>query len=114
MSGPRPASITLSERQRYLLEHLRRCQAVPVRLARRVAVLLALADDPCLPRAAARPRLPRRSVRLSRRPAACPPPPPPCAPPAPPSASGATAGSAPPTACAPPKRAVRAGLARSD
>jgi len=49
-----------------LLEHLRRCQAVPVRLARRVAVLLALADDPCLQRAAASLRLTRVSVRLWR------------------------------------------------
>lgn len=66
MSGPRPASITLSARQRSLLGHLRRCQAVSVRLARRVAVLLALADDPCLARAASRLRLTRVSVRLWR------------------------------------------------
>jgi len=66
MSGPRPASILLSERQRSLLEHLRRCQAVSVRLARRVAVLLALADDPCLQRAASSLRLTRVSVRLWR------------------------------------------------
>jgi putative transposase len=56
-------SITLSERQRSLLEHLRRCQSVSVRLARRVAVLLALADDPCLQRAASGLRLTRVSVR---------------------------------------------------
>jgi putative transposase len=66
MSGPRPASIILSERQRSLLEHLRRCQAVPVRLARRAAILLALADDPCLQRAASDLRLTRVSVRLWR------------------------------------------------
>jgi putative transposase len=66
MSGPRPASITLSERQRSLLEHLRRCQTTSVRLARRVAVLLALADDPCLERVASGLRLTRVSVRLWR------------------------------------------------
>jgi len=66
MSGPRPASLTLSERQRSLLEHLGRCQAVSVRLARRVAVLLALADDPCLERVASGLRLTRVSVRLWR------------------------------------------------
>jgi putative transposase len=66
MSGPRPASITLSARQRAALEHLGRCQTTPVRLARRVAVLLALADDPCLEAAAEALRLTRVSVRLWR------------------------------------------------
>jgi len=66
MSGPRPASITLSSRQRAALEHLRRCQTASVRLARRVAVLLALADDPCLERVAAGQGLTRVSVRLWR------------------------------------------------
>jgi putative transposase len=66
MSGPRPASITLSARQRSLLEHLRRCQTASVRLARRVAVLLALADDPCLERVASDQGLTRVSVRLWR------------------------------------------------
>jgi Homeodomain-like domain len=66
MSGPRPASITLSARQRAALEHLGRCQAASVRLVRRVGVLLALADDPCLERVAADLGLTRVSVRLWR------------------------------------------------
>ena len=66
MSGPRPASITLSSRQRAARKHLRRCQSASVRLARRVAVLLALADDPCLERVAAGQGLTRVSVRLWR------------------------------------------------
>lgn len=66
MSGPRPASITLSARQRSLLEHLRRCQTASVRLVRRVGVLLALADDPCLEAVAKGQGLTRVSVRLWR------------------------------------------------
>ena len=66
MSGPRPASITLSARQRAALEHLGRCQTASVRLVRRAAVLLALADDPCLQRVAADQGLTRVSVRLWR------------------------------------------------
>jgi putative transposase len=66
MSGPRPASITLSERQRSALEHLSRCQTASVRLVRRPGVLLALADDPCLERVAADQGLTRVSVRLWR------------------------------------------------
>jgi putative transposase len=66
MGGPRPASITLSARQRSLLEHLRRCQTASVRLARRVGVLLALADDPCLERVSQGQGLTRVSVRLWR------------------------------------------------
>jgi putative transposase len=66
MSGPRPASITLSARQRSALEHLRRCQTTSVRLARRVGILLALADDPCLEDVAKAQGLTRVSVRLWR------------------------------------------------
>src|SRR5262249_57999449 len=66
MSGPRPVSITLSVRQRGALEQLSRCQTAHVRLARRVAVLLALASDPCLERVAADQGLTRVSVRLWR------------------------------------------------
>jgi putative transposase len=66
MSGPRPASITLSARQRAALEHLGRCQTASVRLVRRAGVLLALADDPCLERVAADQGLTRVSVRLWR------------------------------------------------
>jgi Homeodomain-like domain len=66
MSGPRPASVTLSARQRSWLEHLGRCQTASVRLARRVNVLLALADDPCLEKVAQSQGLTRVSVRLWR------------------------------------------------
>jgi len=66
MSGPRPASITLSPRQRAALEHLRRCQTASVRLVRRVNVLLALAGDPCLEKVAHSQGLTRISVRLWR------------------------------------------------
>jgi hypothetical protein len=66
MSGPHPASITLSARQRAALAHLGRCQTTSVRFARRVAVLLALADDPCLQRVATGQGLTRVSVRLWR------------------------------------------------
>ena len=66
MSGPRPASITLSARQRAALEHLSRCQTASVRLVRRAGVLLALADDPCLERVASDQGLTRVSVRLWR------------------------------------------------
>jgi putative transposase len=66
MSGPRPVSITLSARQRSLLEHLRRCQTAEVRLIRRVLVILALAANPCLEAVAKDQRLTRVSVRLWR------------------------------------------------
>jgi putative transposase len=66
MSGPRPASVTLSARQRAALEHLSRCQTASVRLVRRAGVLLALADDPCLERVATAQGLTRVSVRLWR------------------------------------------------
>jgi len=66
MSGPRPASITLSARQRAALQHLSRCQTASVRLVRRADVLLALADDPCLEKVAQGQGLTRVSVRLWR------------------------------------------------
>jgi putative transposase len=66
MSGPRPASITLSPRQRAALEHLGRCQTASVRLVRRANVLLALAGDPCLEAVAQGQGLTRVSVRLWR------------------------------------------------
>jgi len=66
MSGPRPASIVLSVRQRAVLEHLCRCPTASARLVRRAGVLLALADDPCLQRVATGQGLTRVSVRLWR------------------------------------------------
>jgi putative transposase len=44
MPGPKPLSVTLSEKQRGLLEHLSRRQTSPHRLVRRVQTILAAAD----------------------------------------------------------------------
>jgi putative transposase len=65
MSVP-PRAVELSDRQRRLLEQIHKRQTAPVRLARRVSVLLALADDPCLESVAQRLALTRVSVRLWR------------------------------------------------
>src|SRR5262245_56274631 len=66
MSGPHPVGVTLRARQGDALEHLCRCQTASVRLARRAGILLALADDPCLEKAARALHLTRVSVRLWR------------------------------------------------
>jgi putative transposase len=66
MSGPPPATIELSTRQRALLEQLRHRQTAPQRLVRRVLVLLALATNPCLQATARDLGLSRISVRLWR------------------------------------------------
>src|SRR4051812_9600365 len=66
MSGPPPATINLSTRQRVLLEQLRHRQTAPQRLVRRVLVLLALAANPCLQTTARNLGLNRISVRLWR------------------------------------------------
>ena len=66
MSGPPPATIDLSTRQRALLESLRHRQTAPQRLVRRVLILLALAADPCLQTTARNLGLNRISVRLWR------------------------------------------------
>jgi putative transposase len=66
MSGPPPATIDLSTRQRALLERLRQRQTAPQRLIRRVLILLALAANPCLQTAARDLGLNRISVRLWR------------------------------------------------
>jgi putative transposase len=66
MSGPPPASIHLSTRQRALLERLRQRQTAPQRLIRRVLILLALAANPCLQATARELGLNRISVRLWR------------------------------------------------
>jgi putative transposase len=66
MSGPPPATIDLSTRQRALLERLRQRQTAPQRLIRRVLILLALADNPCLKITARGLGLNRISVRLWR------------------------------------------------
>jgi len=66
MSDSRPATLEFSARQRALLRQIQNRQTASVRLARRVGVLLALADDPCLESVAQRLGLTRVSVRLWR------------------------------------------------
>jgi len=66
MSVSRPATLELSARQRSLLQQIHNRQTVSVRLARRVSILLRLADDPCLEAVAQALRLTRVSVRLWR------------------------------------------------
>src|SRR6185437_3509514 len=66
MSGPLPATIELSNRQRAVLEQIRQRHTAPQRLVRRVLVLLALADNPCLQATARGLSLSRISVRLWR------------------------------------------------
>src|SRR5829696_9406367 len=66
MSGPLPATIELSTRQRALLEQLRQRQTAPQRLVRRVLIGLALATNPCLQATARDLGLNRISVRLWR------------------------------------------------
>jgi putative transposase len=66
MSGPRPATIELSPRQRGLLEGIGQRQTASLRLVRRVEVLLALAANPCLSAVAEQLGLTRISVRLWR------------------------------------------------
>jgi len=65
MSAP-PRAVELSTRQRRLLEQIHKRQTAPVRLVRRVGILLALADDPCLQSVAQRLGLTRVSIRLWR------------------------------------------------
>ena len=66
MSGPPPATIDLSTRQRALLEQIRHRQTASQRLVRRVLILLALAVNPCLQTTARNLGLNRISVRLWR------------------------------------------------
>jgi len=66
MSGPHPVTFDLSARQRTSLEHIRQRQTAPQRLVRRVRLLLALADNPCLEAVARDLGLNRISVRLWR------------------------------------------------
>jgi putative transposase len=66
MGGPRPATITLTKRQRTFLEQIRQRQTASQRLVRRVLILLALAANPCLETVAAQLSLNRISVRLWR------------------------------------------------
>jgi len=66
MSGPHPATISLSPRQQTLLEQIRLRQTAPQRLVRRVLILLALAANPGVEAVARGLGLNRLSVRLWR------------------------------------------------
>jgi len=63
MPGPPALPVALSARQRDLLQSIQKRQTAPARLARRVAVLLALDADPHVGTAAGRLGLTRLTVR---------------------------------------------------
>lgn len=67
MPGPKPLSVTLSEKQRALLEHLSRRQTSPQRLVRRVNTILAAADGAGNESIAQRLSLDRDTVRMWRQ-----------------------------------------------
>jgi putative transposase len=67
MPGPKPLSVTLSEKQRALLEQLRRRQTSPQRLVRRVNTILAAADGDNNESIAQRLGLDRDTVRMWRQ-----------------------------------------------
>ena len=67
MPGPKPLSVTLSETQHALLEHLSRRQTSSQRLGRRVNTILSAADGASNASIARRLRLDRDTVRLWRR-----------------------------------------------
>src|SRR4051794_6140274 len=66
MSGPRPTPIAVSARQRALLRQILKRHTASQRLARRVTILLALADNPAVEAVADQLRLNRLTVRLWR------------------------------------------------
>lgn len=67
MPGPKPFCVTLSDKQRELLEHLIRRQTSPQRLVRRGKTILAAADGASNESIAARLGLDRNTVRTWRR-----------------------------------------------
>ena len=67
MPGPKPLSVTLSEKQRGLLEHLSRRQTSPHRLVRRVQTILAAAEGASNEAIARRLHLCRDTVRHWRQ-----------------------------------------------
>ena len=67
MPGPKPLSVTLSEKQHALLEHLSRRQTSSQRLVRRVNTILIAADGASNESIARRLRLDRDTVRMWRR-----------------------------------------------
>jgi hypothetical protein len=66
MPGPKPLYVTLSDKQRRLLEHLMRRQTSPQRLVRRAKTIFAAADGAGNESIAARFRLDRNTVRTWR------------------------------------------------
>jgi putative transposase len=66
MSGPRPVPIAVSDRQRTLLQYIRKRHTASQRLVRRVTILLALADNPCVDAVADLLHFNRLTVRLWR------------------------------------------------
>lgn len=66
MNGPRPTPIAVSARQRAVLQSITKRHTAAQRLARRVTILLALADNPAVEAVAAQLRLNRLTVRLWR------------------------------------------------
>jgi putative transposase len=66
MRGPKPPALPLSPVQRDLLQRLQRQQTADQRLVRRAAILLALADNPCVDAVAGQLGLSRLTVRTWR------------------------------------------------
>jgi putative transposase len=66
MPGPKPLCVTLSDKQRSLLEHLIRRQTSPQRLVRRAKMILAAADGASNESIAVRFSLDRNTVRTWR------------------------------------------------
>lgn len=66
MPGPRPPEVTLSSRQRAILERLARRATSPQRLVRRVAIILAAADGANNDQIARRLGLARETVQIWR------------------------------------------------
>src|SRR5262249_28645951 len=67
MSQPQAVAIQVSPRQQALLEQLARRQTADQRLARRAALILALAAGPCVPAGARQQGLTRLTVRHWRQ-----------------------------------------------
>lgn len=66
MNRPSPTPITVTARQRAMLQTISKRHTASQRLVRRVTILLALADNPCIEAVAAQLHLNRLTVRLWR------------------------------------------------
>jgi putative transposase len=66
MRGPKAVALQVSPAQRAILQRLQRQQTADQRLVRRVAIVLALADNPCVDAVAGQLGLTRLTVRLWR------------------------------------------------